>query len=513
MLVRVMTATLAGVDGCPVIVEIDARRGLPALNVTGLADTTIREAGMRIRPAIMNSGYGFPTEKVTVNLVPAGRPKEGSHFDLPMALGIVMMHMGKEVPKDTAFFGELSLDGRVNHIRGALPLVMGVRKQGVKKVVLPEENAEEVSILRDIGIIPVRTLGDAVGYVTGDPAAPGQMRGKGSGELIAERKRTDGGGLDFAQVAGHGSVKRAITIAVAGHHGILMIGGPGCGKSMMAKRIPTIMPDLTYGEMIELTGIYSVAGKLSKESPVVCERPFRSPHHSISRAALIGGGARPRPGEMSLAHRGVLFLDELGEFDMTTIDAMRQPAEEGCVRISRNLEETEFPAQVMIVAAANPCKCGHLWDEDRMCTCSRQQIENYTRKLTGPFSDRIDLHVKMTKVPVSDIGVSRTETISSADMRRDVMRAVDMQKERYKGTGIEYNGRLDDDSVHRACCMTEAAERLALAAYEKTGISMRAYIKMLKTARTIADIEQKDVIGEEEMAEAITYRISDRGWT
>lgn len=516
MLTRVKTATLTGIKGYCVTVEIDIHKGLPALNVTGLADATIKESFMRIKPAIMNSGYYMPRDKVTVNLMPAGKPKEGSHFDLPMAVGIVVSGSNMKINGDVALFGELSLDGRVNPVRGALPLAMCARENGIKKIIIPYANASEVEILEDMELIPVKDLKDAIGYVE-----QGKLYHEESLYDLYKRKQNKKNRilntkiqeeLDFIQVKGQESAKRALMIAVAGGHGALMIGGPGCGKSMMAKRIPTIMPDLTYEEKLEVTGIYSVANLLSEENPVIHSRPFRAPHHRITSAGLIGGGVRPRPGELSLAHKGVLFLDELGEFDIKSIDAMRQPIEDGYVRINRNFEEIIFPSDVMIVAAANPCKCGNLWDEKKTCICTEKQIASYRRKLSGPFSDRIDMHIKIPNVAKEAIEEKYDTSdgiISSSYMKSKVEEARKIQRERYEGTGFSSNGKLGDENVREFCKMTPKASAFMVKAYGRLGLSVRGYIKMLKTARTIADMEKREIIGEDEVSEALMYRIGD----
>lgn len=504
MFTRVQTATLTGVDGYMVTVETDINKGLPAFNIVGLADTTIKEACGRIKPAIKNSGFVFPNEKITVNLVPAGRHKEGSHFDLPIALGIVSIICNLEIPSDTAFFGELSLDGKVNRIKGALPLIMCIRKMGIKNIVLPSSNANEASVLRDINIFCVDDITDVIDYIKGDNVCKYENKNNHKEEKYEESK-------DFSQVAGNQTAKRALTVAAAGNHGILMMGGPGCGKTMMAKRISTILPELTYEESLEITGIHSIAGILSEDRPIIDKPPFRAPHSSISRASLIGGGVRPKPGELSLAHKGVLFLDELGEFDSKVIDSLRIPAEDGYIRMTRNFEEIIFPSEVMIVAAANPCKCGNLWDEKKMCTCSKRQIDSHRRKLTGPFADRIDMHIRVLPVPKEFLCGSEEfeKSISSCEMRQMVKNARQIQKERYKGKAFSCNSRLDEGHINIFCKLSKAENDLISEAYEKLNLTMRAYAKLLKVSRTIADIKGRENINIEDISEALMYRISN----
>ena len=505
MLTKVRTATLSGIRGYPVTVETDLHSGLPGFHIVGLADTTIKEASRRIKPAIQNCGGRFPAERVTVNLVPAGRPKEGSHFDLPIALGIMMLGSEPADPEHTAYIGEVSLDGTINGVRGALPLAICLRRAGIKNLVLPVENAAEVSILEDINLIPVSHLREAAEYAAGT-AVPGIYKRK---EKAAVNGKSN---LDFSQVIGQESVKRAILVGAAGNHGILMMGSPGCGKTMMARRIPGILPELTYEEKVEITGIYSVAGLLSPENPIITQRPFRSPHHNITQTGLIGGGTRPRPGELSLAHRGVLFLDEMGEFDAKVIDAMRQPVEEGVIRINRNLEEVVFPSEVMMVIAANPCKCGNLWDSRKMCTCSGRQLENYRRKLMGPFADRIDIHIKVNPVDKESLQRYDNPAIgmkweSTEEMRDKVIRARLVQTERYAGEPFGCNGQLDEKGIRRYCALDSEGHELMMASYERLGLSMRGYSKILRMARTIADIEGSENIETDHVAEALMYRV------
>ena len=499
MLIKIASASLNGVEGYPVTVETDLHRGIPEFSVVGLADATIREACKRIRPAIMNSGFLFPNEKVTVNLSPAAKPKEGSHFDLPIAAGIILLMEGLEPPEKTAILGEVSLDGDVEPVRGVLPLVIALRRSGIRRVILPEGNADEAAVLEDVEILPAGCILDVIQHIRGDrPLTP---RGRQpEGEYVPS-------GADYSQVVGQDSVKRAMVIGAAGNHGMLMMGSPGCGKTMIARRLPGILPPLTYDERLEIMGIYSVAGLLPEGHPVIRERPFRNPHHSITMTGLIGGGARPRPGELSLAHRGVLFLDELGEFDNRVIDCLRQPLEDGYVRITRRQEEVLFPCSILLLVASNPCKCGNLWNDKKECTCTHRQLAAHRRKLEGPFSDRIDMHIRM--MPVDRellLNEKKRAWLSTAEMRAQVEKARRIQAERYGTCPVRANGHLDEQGVRRFCEPDEAGKLLLGRAYEKMGLTMRGYHKILKIARTIADIEGEERIREEHVAEALMYR-------
>ncbi|MBR5641203.1 MAG: YifB family Mg chelatase-like AAA ATPase [Firmicutes bacterium] len=515
MYARVLTAGLYGLSGEPSWVETDVENGLPGFFMVGLADQAIREAKERIRSAILNVGCKFPDKRITVNLTPANRRKEGSHFDLPIAVGLMLASEAVLCRGDlssTAFLGELTLDGRVLGCDGVLPMVTGLQRSGVQRVVLPKANAAEAGLVKGMEIMPVGTLSEAAEFIEG---------GLSMASFIAQGYRPPeetSAALDFADIRGQQAVKRAAQVAAAGGHGLLMIGPPGTGKSMVGKRIPGILPDLTYEEQLEVTQIYSVAGQLDPQHPFLTERPFRAPHHNLSAAALAGGGTNPRPGEISLSHCGVLFLDELPEFAPAALECLRQPLEDGQITIARAGGRVTYPARFMLVAAMNPCRCGYYGDPVKTCTCNESERKKYIGKVSGPLLDRIDMHVAVERVAYREIRgdlhpvkAEKTDSpVSSAMLREGVVRAVEMQKKRYDGLKIRNNAGLTPRQTEQYCPLDAACSRLMEAAFSRYSLSARAYHRILRTARTVADLEGSEAIRKEHVLEALSYRMPER---
>ena len=499
MFYSVNSSGLLGLSAYPVRAEVDFSQSMPAFEIVGLPGTAVKESRDRVRSAIRNCGFAFPVGKIIVNLSPADVKKDGALYDSPIFLGVLKAGGMLDADlADSAFFGELSLSGEVRRINGALPLVLGAQKQGLRRVFLPQANASEGALVRGIevyGLSHVKQLLDW--YQKGEALSPAV-----SSTALPSENLSD---LDFADVKGQAGAKRALEVAAAGGHNLLMIGSPGAGKSMLAKRLPSILPEMTFEESIETTKIHSVAGLLSEESALITQRPFRAPHHTISPVGLSGGGSIPRPGEISLAHNGVLFLDELPEFSRDAMEVLRQPMEDGSVTIARAAVRSTYPADFMLVAAMNPCPCGNYGSRIAQCRCTQQQITRYLGRISGPMLDRLDLHVEMSEVGYDDIAARSTGERSEV-VRERVNAARRIQAERYKAEGILFNAQLTSRMTARYCALDTQAESLLRKAFASLKLSARAYTRILKVSRTIADLEGSEAIRAHHVAEAVQYR-------
>lgn len=502
MVVKVISATSIGLDIFKILIEVDITNSLPQTVIVGLGDTAISEAKERLKLAIKNSGYNFPSTKIVINLAPANLKKEGAIYDLGMAVGILAKeNIIKAVDSDTAFLGELSLDGSIRPVNGVLPIVSGLSEFGIKKAVVPIENLKEASFASDIEVLGAKNLAEVVEYLNGNFELK-KLKQDPDDFLDVSYETT----VDFKDIKGQSQAKVALEIAAAGAHNVLMSGTPGSGKTMLARAFASILPPLTKNEAIELTKIYSISGLIDNKFPLVTHRPFRSPHHSASYVGITGGGSNPKPGEITLAHRGVLFLDEMPEFQRAVLEVLRQPLEENFVTISRAQNTTKYPANFILIGAMNPCPCGYLGDKKKECTCSEFQINRYKSKLSGPLLDRIDIQINVPRLTDDELMNIKPDIETSEDIRKRVIKAREIQLKRYEKENIYTNSELTPKLINKYCKIDENSKTMLKSAINKFNLSARSYDRILKISRTIADLNGEENISQKHIASALTFR-------